>query len=153
MAPSLLAVGTGRASGAVSGGSAHPFMCETRGSGLADVVAMLTAELDRHGRKLEIDHVASGERAVDRVKALKRHGLFYWVIVFEVEGSLAVAKATAREIRYETSHTLCDRAFIRFGFHSTIWLSFIRPCIVPRRASSREAEHGPVRVYRCLACS
>ncbi|CAN0136998.1 unnamed protein product, partial [Laminaria digitata] len=99
LVPSLLAVGTGRASGAVSGASAHPFLSGTRGSGLADVVAMLTAELDRHGRKPEIDHVVSGERAVDRVKALKRHGLWYWVIVLEVEGSLAAAIATAREIR------------------------------------------------------
>eukprot|EP00904_Undaria_pinnatifida_P008523 jgi/Undpi1/4800/HiC_scaffold_19.g08153.m1 len=99
LVPTLLAVGTGRGSGAVVGASTHAFMCGTRGSGLSDVVTMLTAELDRHGRKPEIDHVVSGERAVDRVKALKRCGLWYWVIVLEVEGSLAAAIATAREIR------------------------------------------------------
>ena len=105
LVPTLLAVGTGRGSGAVVGASTHAFMCGTRGSGLSDVVTMLTAELDRHGRKPEIDHVVSGERAVDRVKALKRCGLWYWVIVLEVEGSLAAAIVTAREIRCDVTRS------------------------------------------------
>lgn len=69
------------------------------GVGLAEVISMLTQELDRHGLKPEIDQVSSGERAVQRVKALARHGLRYRMVVLGVEGSLARSAATARDLR------------------------------------------------------
>lgn len=69
-------------------------------AGLATLISMLTRELDRHGLKPEIDQVASGERAVQRVKALARHGLRYRMVLLKVEGTLARAAATARDLRY-----------------------------------------------------
>lgn len=71
----------------------------TGGGEMASMITSLTVELGRHGLKPEIDHVVSGERAVQRVKALARHGLWYRMVVLEVEESLARAAVTAREIR------------------------------------------------------
>lgn len=115
----LLAVGAaqdrGSANAASMYGGAH---------GLAGVVAMLTKELDRHGRTPEIDHVVSGERAVQRVKALARHGLWYRMVVLEVEGSLAKAAATARDLRwvflllYGVSYEYSTAVCIWFGIVS-----------------------------------
>lgn len=64
------------------------------------MAVMLSKELNRHGLTPEIDHVVSGERAVQRVKALARHGLRYRMVLLEVEGSLISAASTARDLRW-----------------------------------------------------
>lgn len=76
-----------------------PGLRNDSGIGLAGVISMLTRELDRHGLKPEIDQVTSGERAVQRVKALARHGLRYRMVVLGVAETLSRAAATARDLR------------------------------------------------------
>ena len=98
----LVVGGRGRASVPVTAfGASNPSALGTTLGGLADVVSMLTKELERHGLTPEIDHVLSGERAVQRVKALARHGLCYKMVLLEVEDleSLAGAAATAWDLR------------------------------------------------------
>lgn len=96
----LLVVGRGGRGGGPLSSSNSPALGSKLG-GLADVVSMLTKELKGHGLTLEIEHVVSGERAVQQVNALARHGLWYKMILLEVEeqGSLAGAAATAWGLR------------------------------------------------------
>lgn len=102
--PSSSPTEKGRGWGAgVRGGRGGGGGGEGEGGGGGEIAAMtakLTVELHQHGLKPEIDHVVSGERAVQRVRALARHGLWYRMVVIEVNGSLARAAATARDIRY-----------------------------------------------------
>lgn len=76
------------------------------GGELGDVLLMLTRELEQHGHTPEIDHVVSGDRAIQRVKALARHGLRYGMILLEIEGSWGRAAATARDIRCVSRHEM-----------------------------------------------